>query len=86
MSDPSDDDIAKWAAGLSPDGAPGIAQQRAREYFGDKRYEEMVEQNNAVTNHQLGRMAAINNLLALAVLYGLVGLVGFVAVVVKYIF
>ncbi len=86
MSDPSDDDIARWAESLKPEGAPGIMQQSARAYFGDERYDVLVKQNDDAIALAHLRQRAINNILAIVVLFGLVGLVGFVAVVFKFIF
>lgn len=90
MDDLPDDEIAKWAESLSPEGAPGVMSQRMREYLGDQGYEKAVAQNDAAAALYLRKNLLFNNILTLIVFYGtlfgLVGLVAFIALVVKFIF
>ena len=84
------DDIAKWAEGLSPEGAPGIMSQRMREYLGDAGYEKAVAQSDALSALFLQRNSLTNSILSLilfyGVVFGLVALVASVALLIRFIF
>ncbi len=86
---PDEDDIAKWADSLSPEGSPGVMSKRLREYLGDRGYEKIVAQNDAASEAYLTKQRLINNILSLVVFYGVifgfVALVASVAVLIKFI-
>lgn len=90
MDDVPDDEIARWAEGLSPEGAPGVMSQRMREFLGDQGYEKAVAQNDAMAALYLQKQTLLNNILTLVVsygaLFGIIGLVGSTALVIKFIF
>jgi hypothetical protein len=86
MNDPSDDEIAAWAASLSPEGSPGKVAQIMREYLGDSRYEKFIEQNDEAASLHLSRQTMINGLLTMLLLFSMVGLVGFIAILIKFLF
>ncbi len=76
------DDIAQWAANLTPEGAPGAMSQRMREILGDEGYEKAVAQNDAVAALYIQRYTSINNILVIIQFFSTIfGLVGFVAAV-----
>ena len=86
----SEEDISAWAAKLTPDGDPGAMAQHMRKFLGDRGYEKVVAQNDAAAALYLQRQTNINNLLSVAVgfgvLYGLAGLVAAVTAVAHMIF
>jgi hypothetical protein len=82
MEEPADDDIAQWAAGLTPDGSPGLVSQRMREFLGDSGYEKAMAEHEAATAMHLQRQTLINNLLT----FGVVGLVASVTLLIQIIF
>ena len=85
-----DDEIAKWAEKLSPEGSPGVMSRQMRQYLGDEGYEKMVALNDTLSELSVQRSTQSNNILTLAaifmMLYGFVGLVVFVAFAIKFIF
>lgn len=85
-----DVDPAEWAAGLTPDGAPGAYSQFMRAQLGDAGYEKLVAHNEAVSKLSLQKHTSITQIYGAvavySVLYGFVGLVAAIAAVAKFIF
>lgn len=90
MSDQENDDIANWAEGLTPEGAPGEVSAYMRKVLGDRGYEKAVENQDFYVATHLQRQGLINVLLVIVAFYGVVigavATVALVAFVIQIIF
>jgi hypothetical protein len=65
-----EDEIAKWAENLTPEGSPGEVASVMRKFLGDQGYERAVAQNELLTDMHIVRQDRINRILGLIVVYG----------------